>query len=98
MSHPAGATYGRGAHFHKKTQQEAGFNSIQGFTPKKHMTPTGLEQSGKIRGKTSKKNSVPPPVPPSGAINELLTIWAGLDEPARRDLLAVARGWVKVAP
>ena len=28
---------------------------------------------------------------------QLLSIWAKLDEPARHDLLAVARGWVKVA-
>jgi len=28
---------------------------------------------------------------------QLLSLWAELDEPARRDLLAVARGWVKVA-
>ena len=42
---------------------------------------------------SNENNSVPPPVPPSGVI-ELLAIWAELDEPARRDLLAVARGWM----
>jgi hypothetical protein len=61
------------------------------------VTPTGIEQPSKSLGKSVVLGSVPPPVPPSGAI-ELLAIWAELDEPARRDLLAVARGWVKVAP
>ena len=41
---------------------------------------------------SNENNSVPPPVPPSGAISELLAIWHELDEPASRDLLAVARG------
>ena len=27
--------------------------------------------------------------------DELLSVWAELDETARRDLLAVARGWVR---
>ena len=31
-------------------------------------------------------------------IRELLLLWAELDDPARRDLLAVARGFVKVSP
>ncbi len=31
-------------------------------------------------------------------IRELLLLWAELDDPARRDLLAVARGLVKVVP
>ena len=61
------------------------------------MTPTGLERNAKTQGIQAPGNSVPPPVPPSEAI-ELLAIWAELDEPARRDLLAVARGWLKVAP
>jgi len=55
------------------------------------MTPTGLEHCVETQGKTSKSNSLPPQSPPSDAI-ELLAIWAKLDEPARRDLLAVARG------
>lgn len=36
--------------------------------------------------------------PELAGTDELLATWAKLDEPARRDLLAVARGWVKVAP
>ncbi len=44
---------------------------------------------------SNEKNSVPLPVPSSGTIRELLAIWEKLDYSARRDLLAVARGWVK---
>lgn len=51
----------------------------------------------KTRVETANATSVGPPVGPSEAI-ELLAIWSELDESARRDLLAVARGWVKVAP
>ncbi len=58
------------------------------------MTPTGLEHNDKILKKKAENKKLPPQSPPSGAINELLAIWAELDEPARRDLLAVARGWV----
>lgn len=57
------------------------------------VTPTGIEQPAKSLGKSVVLDSVPPPVPPSIPI-ELVSIWAKLDEPARRDLLAVARGWV----
>ena len=61
------------------------------------MTPTGSEQPAKLREKTGLGDLVYPRVYPSQAIDddgakELLAIWARLDEAARRDLLAVARG------
>lgn len=61
------------------------------------MTPTGSEQSPKTREKSAPGGIVPPPVPPSVPIlhpeaEELLAIWARLDERARADLMAVARG------
>ena len=48
----------------------------------------------KTRVETVNATSVGPHVGPSDAINELLSVWSELDETARRDLLAVARGWV----
>ena len=66
------------------------------------MTPTGAELHHVSQGKEYIGGSVPLPVPPSQSIkaisvdadtNELLSIWAALDESARRDLLSVARSW-----
>ena len=62
------------------------------------VTPTGMEQPDKNQGKKGTMENLPPQSPPSETINELLAIWAQLDEPARLDLLMVARSWVKVAP
>ena len=60
------------------------------------MTPTGLEHADNSQGKSTVFPSVPMPVPISGLIEsdlaEILTLWNKLDESARRDLLAVARG------
>ena len=49
------------------------------------------------RGKMGSGDLVPPRVPPSRAIDddgaeELLAIWAALDQGDRADLMAVARG------
>lgn len=61
------------------------------------MTPTGSEQSPKTREKSSPGGLVYPRVYPSGAIlnpeaEKLLAIWAEMDDRARADLMAVARG------
>jgi hypothetical protein len=59
--------------------------------------PQGLEQASKTLGNSNNSQTVPPPVPPSSIDSipsdaiELLSIWSKLDEPARRDLLKVAR-------
>lgn len=65
------------------------------------VTPTGSEHTAKTRGFQASAGDVPPLVPPSAAIcahhddpeaEELLALWASLDDAERADLLAVARG------
>ncbi|HUP81521.1 MAG TPA: hypothetical protein VM260_23420 [Pirellula sp.] len=62
--------------------------------------PQGDEQNRKAMGKqdcSSVRGSTGGSIKNNPEIRELLFLWAELDKPARRDLLAVARGWVKVA-
>ncbi len=59
--------------------------------------PQGLETLPETWEKTGVVGLVPPRVPPSRAIDddgaeELLAIWAALDQGDRADLMAVARG------
>lgn len=63
----------------------------------KLVPPQGLEQASKTLGKAGLSVLVPPHVPPSLsgcpiASAELIEIWNDLDDAARADLLAVARG------
>lgn len=81
-----------------KPSELLGSDGVSGLVIPYVMTPTGMEQNDKTQGMKKHCKSVPLPVPLSGTIKELLAIWNELDESARRDLLAVARGWVKVAP
>lgn len=64
------------------------------------MPPQGDEQNqiamGK-QGRSSVSGSTGVSIKNIPEIRELLLLWAELDKPARRDLLAVARGWVMVA-
>ena len=69
-----------------------GSDGVRWFNLPYEMTPTGLEHSEKTQGIKATDSILPPQSPPSGAINELLALWSALDESARRDLLAVARG------
>ena len=64
------------------------------------MPPQGDEQNQKatVKGvRSSSCGSTGGSITNNQEITELLFVWAKLDETARRDLLAVARGWVKVA-
>ncbi len=56
------------------------------------MTPTGLEQPWENTGEIDFLVSVPPPVPPSQAI-ELISAWAHADDNQRAELLALARSF-----
>ena len=60
--------------------------------PKIH--PIGFEPDNEYKGETENAPPVGSLVGPSEAI-ELLSIWAKLDEPARRGLLAMARGLIE---
>ena len=53
--------------------------------------PIGFGPDNEYKGETENAPPVGPLVGPSEAI-ELLSLWAKLDELARRDLIAVARG------
>lgn len=67
----------------------------------KAVPPLGPEQSSETRGKQASAGDVPPSVPPSPGVGahrsdpgaeELLALWASLDDAERADLLVVARG------
>ncbi len=61
------------------------------------MPPQGDEQNQKPlekQGSSSGRGSTGGSIINNQEITELLFVWAKLDETARRDLLAVARGWV----
>jgi hypothetical protein len=65
------------------------------------MTPTGSERVADTRIELGSTVNLPPQSPPSQAINdseaeELLALWARIDDAGRRDLLAVARGLASV--
>ena len=65
------------------------------------MPPQGDEQNQKatVKGVRSfSRGSTGGSITNNQEITELLFVWAELDDSARRDLLAVARGWVNVAP
>ncbi|HMO14371.1 MAG TPA: hypothetical protein PKD64_11465 [Pirellulaceae bacterium] len=59
------------------------------------MPPLGLEESRKTRGKSIKSGSVPPPVPPSGSINQglhdLIECWNRLGIEDRKALIEFAK-------
>ncbi|AMV32557.1 hypothetical protein VN12_10560 [Pirellula sp. SH-Sr6A] len=85
----------------KKPSELLGLDVSGGAMIPYPMTPTGLEHAHHSQGKSQKADLVPLPVPPSSPITsdlrELHQLWDRLDESARRDLLAVARGLADVA-
>jgi len=80
----------------KKPSNLLGLDGLGGAVIAYPMTPTGLEHAHNSQGKLIDSNMVPMPVPTSGPITcdlaEFLRLWNEMDESARRDLLAVARG------
>jgi len=81
----------------KKPRENPGFDGLRWAQTGSPMTPTGCEQVEETRGKVGLGDVVYPPVYPSQAIDdsdaeELMALWARLDDAGRRDLLAVARG------
>jgi hypothetical protein len=80
----------------KKAQENLGSMVLERLQIKVAVTPTGLEQSTETRGKSASFGYLPPQSPPPLAItdelSELLRMWESMDDEARCDLLAVARG------
>lgn len=81
----------------KKPRENRGSDGCRWVRIGSPIPPAGFEQPSETRKKSSPGRLVPPPVPPSLAIldpeaEELLAIWAGMDDRARADLLAAARG------
>ena len=82
----------------QKARETRHFTYFSGFP----MTPTGPEQVSDTRGKIVAADVVYPSVYPSQSIDdaeveELLGLWAQMDDAGRRDLMAVARGLAAAA-
>jgi hypothetical protein len=85
-------------HQNEKTPENIGKDAFRGFAMSPLVTPTGIEQSSKSRGKTIDSDSVPPLVPPLESITddlrELVDCWRSMSPDERSALMAVARGMV----
>ena len=88
-------------HENDEPRENPGFDGLRWVQTGSLMTPTGFEQQQKTRAKMGLGGSGPLPVPSSLPITdpgaeELMAIWAALDQGGREDLLAVARGLAAV--